>query len=132
MRSQMTRARVDPQNPSAWAECDHCGFWFNLRNLAFQYEWAGTHLYNTGSFRCPKCIDVPQEQLRTIILPPDPPPIYNARVPNFAYEEQTPMIAETPGTSSRAPGQPWGYGPELILCMQDGETPFLMQYRSSS
>ena len=128
MRSQMTRARVDPQNPSAWGECDHCGFWFNLRDLAFQFEWAGTHLYNTGSFRCPKCIDVPQEQLRTIILPPDPPPIYNARVPNFAYEEWTPMIAQW--GAAKLP--PWGAGPELILCDQTGEVPLTMQYLSSS
>jgi len=36
-------------------------------------------------------MDVPQEQLRTIILPPDPPPILNARPPNFAYEEAGPV-----------------------------------------
>ena len=29
--------------------------------------------------------------MRTIILPPDPPPILNARVPNFEYEEAGPV-----------------------------------------
>ena len=37
-----------------------------------------------------RCFDIPNEQLRTIILPPDPPPILNARVPNFAYAEDGP------------------------------------------
>jgi hypothetical protein len=117
MRSQMTRARVDPQDPSAWAECDLCGNLWNRRALTFQYEWAGTHLYNTGSLRCPKCIDVPQEQLRTILLPPDPPPILNARVTNFAFEERTPLLAQQQPTS---PKQPWGYGPMMILTDQTG------------
>jgi hypothetical protein len=50
--------------------------------------WGGTHLYNQRLLVCyDKCYDTPQEQLRTIILPPDPPPILNARPPNFAVEE---------------------------------------------
>lgn len=38
-----------------------------------------------------RCFATPNEQLRTIILPPDPPPILNARVPDYAYEEAGPV-----------------------------------------
>ena len=49
-------------------------------------------MYNTGSLVCfDRCYDIPQEQLRTIILPPDPPPVINSRVPNFTYEETGPV-----------------------------------------
>lgn len=87
-------ARVNPSNPEAWAQCDRCGFWYNSKDLAFQYEWAGTHLYNTGALVCTtgnRCYDKPFEQLRTIILPPDPPPIMNARNPNFDVENGPPQ-----------------------------------------
>jgi len=88
-------ACVDTTNPYAWAMCDRCGFWYNREDLVFQYEWAGMQLYDTGVLLCitgNHCYDTPNEQLRTIILPPDPPPIINARVPNFDYEEQTVII----------------------------------------
>jgi hypothetical protein len=86
-------ARVRPSNPEAWAVCDRCGFWFQSKDLAFQYEWAGVHLYNTGALVCTvgnRCYDKPFEQLRTIILPPDPEPIMNSRVPNLAAAENGP------------------------------------------
>ena len=85
-------ARVDAQNPEAFAQCDRCGFWRNRSDLVWQVEWSGTHLYNIQVLVCTdRCYDTPQEQLRTIILPPDPPPILNARVPNFEYEEAGPV-----------------------------------------
>lgn len=88
-------ARVNPQNPEAFAQCDRCGFWRNMSDLVWQVEWAGTHIYNERILVCQdRCFDTPQEQFRTIILPPDPPPILNARVPNFAYEEQTIRILQ--------------------------------------
>lgn len=95
-RPQSKYVRVSPQNPEGAGQCDRCGRWFNLRSMTFQYEWSGTHLYNTGKFVCTQggCLDVPQEQFRTIILPPDPPPLLNARVPNFDYEEQTARIIQ--------------------------------------
>lgn len=93
-------------------------------------QWSGTHLYNTGSLVCTagNCLDVPQEQLRTIILPPDPPPLQNSRVPNFAYEEQTIRITEY--NSPKNP--PWGAGPQMIRCLQNGETTRILQYSTSS
>lgn len=135
-------ARVDATNPEAWAQCDRCGFWYNRSSLGWQYEWGGMQLYNTGVLLCMegnKCYDIPQEQLRTIILPPDPPPIVNARVPNFDYEEQTVMIYQfaTPNLNQKqinanAPSPPWGAGPQLEMCNQQGTVVFVLQYLTSS
>jgi hypothetical protein len=135
MRPHGKYARVDPTNPSAFAICDLCGLNFNLRDTRFNFEWAGQHLYNTGSLRCWRCVDVPQEQLRTIILPPDPEPVLNARVPNYAYENFTVMIAQF-GARVDQPTPfaqpPWQAGPQIILCDQTGEVPLILQYRTSS
>lgn len=127
-RPQSKHVRVDATFPSAAAVCDLCGRWYNLRDLAFDFEWGGNKLYNTGSLRCCECIDIPQEQFRTIILAPDPPPLPNVRVPYFDYEEQTVLIAQTADPF----GPPWAAGPQLILCDQTGEIPLLMQYLTQS
>jgi hypothetical protein len=127
-RRQANHVRVDAGNPQAAGQCDLCGRWYNHVDLRWNMEWSGTQLRNTYSLRCRECVDRPQEQLRTIILPPDPPPILNARVPNFAYEEQTVMILEYNAPQN----PPWGAGPQTIVCLQDGETPCILQYLTSS
>lgn len=122
-------AAVDADDPEAFAQCDRCGFWYNASGLTWQYEWAGMQLYNTGVLLCyNRCYDTPNEQLRTVILPPDPPPIVNARVPNFDYEEQTVMIAQFAGPNL----PPWGAGPQLTLCDQSGTVALVLQYLTSS
>lgn len=92
MRPHGKFAVVDPTNPEAFAQCDRCGKWRNRSDLVWQMGWAGQHLYNLQILLCmDTCYDKPNEQLRTIILPPDPPPITNARPPNFTYEESGPV-----------------------------------------
>lgn len=91
MRPHGRHAIVSPTNPEAFAQCDRCGDWWNRSKLSWQYQWSGTHLYSLGVLVCPPCLDVPFEQLRTIILPPDPPPVLNARPPNFTFEETGPV-----------------------------------------
>jgi hypothetical protein len=121
-------AKVNAQNPEAFAQCDRCGFWRNHNDLVEQDEWAGTHLYSISVFVCKeRCYDIPQEQFRTIILPPDPPPVLNARVPDFEYEEQTPRVTQY---AMKAP--PWGAGPGMLRCLQNGETVRILQYTTSS
>lgn len=127
-RPQSKYVRVDPTNPEGAGECDRCGFWYQLADMQWQMQWSGTRLFNTGALVCDDCLDVPQEQLRTIILPPDPLPLINARVPNFAYEEQTVRITEY--NSPKNP--PWGAGPQMIRCLQNGETPRILQFTTSS
>lgn len=73
------RARTDPGNPRAHAICDRCGFRYNHEDLRFQYDWAGATLVNKQILVCQRCLDEPQEQLRTAIIPADPVPIMNPR-----------------------------------------------------
>ena len=123
-------ACVDTTNPEAWAQCDRCSFIRNRSDLIFQYEWGGNHLYSLGILVCQdRCYDDPQEQFRTIILPPDPPPIINARVTNFDYEEQIVLQynAGVPaGVNNQLP--PWNAGPQLTLCDQTGTVNLIAQY----
>lgn len=92
MRPHGKYAVVNANNPEAFAQCDRCGFWRNRSDVVWQTAWAGQHLYNIQVLVCKeRCFDTPNEQLRTIVLPPDPPPIVNARPPNFTYEEDGPV-----------------------------------------
>lgn len=135
-------ARVSTTDPTAFAQCDRCGFWRNRTDLVWQVAWAGTHIYNQQLLVCKdRCFDIPNEQLRTIILPPDPPPVLNARVPDFAYEEYTPMIVQFASGYGWAAGQttyngnqrvpPWGAGPQIQMCDQQGEQVSVLQYLTS-
>lgn len=89
--SRVGRARVSSVNPEALAVCDRCGIWHNLVDLQFQFEWGGASLYNTRFLVCRRCLDVPSEQLRSIVLPPDPTPIINPRVEPFLVDESNYM-----------------------------------------
>jgi hypothetical protein len=73
------RASVSRRWPRAHAICERCGGRFNHDQLQWQFQWNGPRLQNLRILVCRSCLDVPQEQLRTIILPPDPVPIENPR-----------------------------------------------------
>lgn len=92
--SRAGRAIANSSDPNAFAVCDRCGLWYNFRNLSWQYEWNATTLYNKYLLFCPSCLDTPQEQLRTLILPPDPLPIQYARVEAFAQDEAGPTQSQ--------------------------------------
>ena len=89
MRPHPKRARTDPNRPSAWGTSDRNGMIDNQRNLVWQWEWGGTQLYNKRVLVSPDELDKPQRQLGTIILPPDPVSIDNARPEPYYVEEQT-------------------------------------------
>jgi hypothetical protein len=73
------RARISVRRPRAIGECDRCGFWKSLDDLRPQYQWGGNQLIDTGLLVCSDtCLDIPQQQFRSPILPPDPRP----RVPS--------------------------------------------------
>ena len=93
-------ASVDRSAPRAFATCDRCGFIYNHYKLSWQYEWRGPQLQNLRFLVCDRCLDVPQENLRTIVIPPDPPPIYNARPEPYGIDEG--QVASF--TGSIAPG----------------------------
>lgn len=82
------QARIDPGAPQAVGVCDRCGFLFNLRELQYQWYWAGTTTIKLDLLVCEHCFDEPNPQLITFALPPDPPPVYNPRPENFAADFQ--------------------------------------------
>lgn len=81
------RAEVNARRPRAWATCDRCGMLYNHFRLDWQFQWTGNQLFNERILVCPRCMDKPQEQLRTIILPADPIPIANPRPEAYSTEE---------------------------------------------
>lgn len=85
--SRSGRARTNSAQPEAFAVCDRCSLWTNFSRLRWQYQWQGAALANIRLLVCPECYDVPQQQLRAIVLPPDPVPIINARTENFLQDE---------------------------------------------
>jgi len=70
------RGRVSSTSPRALAVCQRCGFTWNRTKLTDQQQWGGNKLQALNLWVCPPCLDVPQIQLRSIIIPPDPVPVY--------------------------------------------------------
>lgn len=81
------RTRVDPAAPEAAGICDRCGFEYNLCDLPFQFDYRGDSLQSLGIRVCERCLDIPQQQLRPKIVPPDPDPVPNSRPPAWAAQE---------------------------------------------
>ena len=77
------RAKVNARNPEAFAICDGCGFLYQHSELRFQLQWSGNKLVNLKQLVCRRCNDIPQTQLRAIVLPADPMPVLNPRVQNY-------------------------------------------------
>ena len=94
MRPHPRGTETDPSSPRAWATCERCGLLFNLFKLQWQFDWRGTALMNLRILVCETCLDEPQRQLGTIVLPPDPPPIMNARPEAYAIDELWEIMME--------------------------------------
>lgn len=94
MRPHPRRARTNPMSPRAWATSDRNGMIGNHENLRWQMEWAGTGLINTHVAVYDDEYDIPNRQLGTIVLPPDPAPIRNARVEQYPIDELWPRLGE--------------------------------------
>ena len=81
------RAQVDATRPRAFGVCDRCGFLYNLKDLKWQFDYAGIGLLNYRILVCSPCYDKPQDQKRPVILPPDPLPVANARIEPYELDE---------------------------------------------
>lgn len=91
-------AQVDVDNPNPWFTCDRCGFIWCAKDMAFQYQFEGTSTpQNTGYLVCPPCTDALQPQLAPPIIPPDPMPVFNARVENYAIDEDSYLATQDTG-----------------------------------
>ena len=125
------RARVSSRNPQAAAICDRCGFVYNHVNLSWQFDWAGASLINKRLLVCSSCNDVPQQQLRAIIVPADPVPIMNPRLQDFATAETNTRATSGQNTVDPRTGLPIVNGDTRItqdddvrVTQQTGEPPF--------
>ena len=104
LSSKSGRARTSVTNPDAFAVCDRCGCWENHSKLNWQYQWAGNDTVNLRLLVCSRCYDRPQEQLRSLVLPPDPIPTRDPRLEPFQYDANAGNIAGQ-GTNNPAGGQ---------------------------
>ena len=90
------RAPTNSKSPQPVGICRRCGFKYYLSQLVTQYEWRGPNLGATLTRVCIRtCLDVPNEQLRTIIIGPDPVPPFDAS-PTF-YSQQNASPGFDPG-----------------------------------
>lgn len=80
------RGRVSARSPQALACCDRCNFVVNRVDLRYQLQWQGFKLQNLQLLVCERCYDLPSVQLKTIIIPADPLPIYNPRPEQYIAE----------------------------------------------
>lgn len=87
MRPHPRRARTNATAPEAWGTSDRNGMVNNQRDLMWQFDWRGTQLINKRILVSADEYDTPQRQLGTIILPPDPVSIPNARPEAYPIDE---------------------------------------------
>lgn len=63
-------------------------------NLKWQKEWRGLLLMDINLQVCDPCLDIPQRQLGTIILQPDPPPLLAALPEPYFIDEYWPRLLQ--------------------------------------
>lgn len=128
--SQAGRARTSSANPQAHAICDRCGFRYNHVDLQWQMDYAGSGLINKRLLVCNTCNDEPQSQLRAIVIPADPVPIKNPRVPNYAEAASNTRVTSGQNSVNAETGIPVPGGDRRItqnnntrVTQQTGEPP---------
>lgn len=89
-------ARVNARHPQSAGICDRCGCLYNRVDLCWQFDYTGTRLQNLRILVCPRCLDVPQQQLRARILSADPIPIFQPRPEQFAGTSQGQSVGTSP------------------------------------
>jgi|KBSMisStandDraft_5_1062788.scaffolds.fasta_scaffold20169_4 hypothetical protein len=88
MREHGKGVEISPTHPRAKAVCDRCGMHYNHHKLKWAVDWRGTKLQNLRMLVCDSCLDAYQQNgQRTILLPPDPVPIHNARPENYVAND---------------------------------------------
>jgi len=128
--SQQGRARVSARNPRAAGQCDRCGFVYNHFDLRWQFDYAGSGLINKRLLVCKRCEDSPQNQLRSIVVPADPMPIQNPRVPNYMGAASNTRVTSGQDSTNSTTGIPVPGGDvriteddEVRVTQQTGEPP---------
>lgn len=82
-------APVNPQKPEPVGICDRCSFLYPLSRLVWALEWRGNALTNIRIRVCTDtCNDIPFQNNRPLLIPPDPEPIKDARPWFYASQNQ--------------------------------------------
>lgn len=87
--------KFNPRKPKAWAVCDYSGMYCMHHDLVKQMQYAGNGLIWTGLLVNKEFADIPNPQMLTPILMPDPIPIEMPRPDN--------VIAAPGSTMTHAP-----------------------------
>ena len=82
------------------------GFLYNHSHLRWQMDYSGAGLYNKRILVCEHCYDTPQQQLKVIVIPPDPLPVLNARPPDYVNSETDYRITSGQNTVDPVTGIP--------------------------
>lgn len=117
--SRSGRARTNPNNPSAFAVCDRCGIWHNRNALAWQFDFRGPVAQNLRILVCRECTDGLAYQLKTIVLPADPLPVFQPRVEDFDAAITNYHTASGPAAIDSVTGLP--IPGSTIFQTQDGQ-----------
>jgi|LakMenEpi03Aug12_release.lakeMendotaPanAssembly.Ray.scaffolds.fasta_scaffold461909_1 hypothetical protein len=104
--SKQGRTKIDSRSPSASGQCDRCGFLYNHSHLRWQLDYSGSGLYNKRILVCENCYDTPQQQLKVIVIPPDPMPVLNARPPDYVDAETNYRVTSGQNTVDPVTGIP--------------------------
>ena len=104
--SKLGRAKISSRTPEAAGVCDNCGFIYQRHELRWQLQWSGNKLVNLRQLVCRRCNDIPQTQLRAIVLPADPMPVLNPRVNNWVAAESNYRITSGQNTVDPRTGIP--------------------------
>lgn len=123
MRRHPRRASVNPTAPRAWRTSDRNGMVGTHAKMVWQYDWAGLELINKRILIHPDELDKPQRQLGTLILPPDPVPIMNARPEQYAIDEQPVSTRATVDGKVRIVSGTSSYPVERIISVQGNIAP---------
>lgn len=86
-RPHPRRTTLNINHPDPWATSDRSGFIGDHSKMLFQLQYAGSQLINTGLLVHPDEYDDPNPQFMTIVLPPDPDPLMNARPEPYVIDE---------------------------------------------
>lgn len=96
-RPHPSMAETDAQSPRCWGTCARCGFVGNLIKFRDQADWRGLQIMSLHLLVCSPCYDTPQRQLGTIVLPPDPVGVLNARPEPYPMDENWIFLWENLG-----------------------------------
>lgn len=92
----------------AWCTCDRCGFVWSMSSMQFQYDFlGGTTPQNLHLLHCPKCMDDLNYQRKLIIIPPDPPPLFNTRPESYVVDETNWLVTDDDSILTTAADEPF-------------------------